>query len=93
MKEWEAKARAAFERYIEDLKEEIEPGSGMAGVEAAMMRLSPRMLGKVMESLGNSEEAIPPPRDTAGVGEKRATVEKYAKRVRKGKGQSTTAKE
>ncbi len=93
MKEWEAKARAAFERYIEDLKQEIEPGSGLAGVEAAMMRLSPGMLGKIMESLGASEEAIFPPRDTFGVEEKRTTLEKYPKRVWKSTSKGTTTEE
>lgn len=93
MNTWEAKARAAFDRYIEDLKQAIEPGSGLGGIEAAMMRLSPPMLGRVMESLSESEEAISPPGDTPGVGQKRTALAKPPKRVRSSAGQGTAAEE
>jgi hypothetical protein len=51
MKEWKAKAREAFERYLEDLEQSLEAGSGLAGIERAMLRHNPEMLRTVMQGL------------------------------------------
>lgn len=81
MEKWEKKARAAFDRYIEELKAEIEPGSGLAGIERVMRELSPRMLGGVMQSLVD-EQAISPPGSAGRVGQKRDKKARSANPVR-----------
>jgi hypothetical protein len=69
---WKEKARVAFERYLDEVKAEVKPGSGLGGVEAAMLRLNAGLLGEVMESLLASEQAISPPKGRGRVAKERS---------------------
>jgi hypothetical protein len=57
----ESQARIALQKYIQDVRNSIPPGSGLAGVEAAMMQHNPTLLLEIMQSL-DAEQGIFPPR-------------------------------
>jgi hypothetical protein len=57
--EWEEKARAAFDRYIEDLKATLPPDANFRDIERAMLKFSPEMMRKTAEALANAEAFSP----------------------------------
>ena len=57
----ESQARIALQKYIEDVRKSIPSGSGLAGVEAAMMQHNPALLLEIMQNL-DAEQGIFPPR-------------------------------
>jgi hypothetical protein len=57
--EWEDKARAAFERYIEDLKATLPPDASFAEMERAILKFSPEIMRSTLEGLAASEDFSP----------------------------------
>ena len=59
----ETQTRIALQKYIEDVRKSIPAGSGLAGIEAAMMQHNPALLLEIMQNL-DTEQGIFPPRKT-----------------------------
>lgn len=57
--EWEDKARAAFDRYIEDLKATLPPNANFRDIERAMLKFSPEMMRQTAEALAASKAFSP----------------------------------
>jgi hypothetical protein len=57
----DSQARIALQKYIQDVRNSIPPGSGLAGIEAAMMQHNPTLLLEIMQNL-DAEQGISPPR-------------------------------
>lgn len=57
--QWEDKARAAFEHYIEDLKATLPADANFRDIEQAMLKFSPELLRKTAEALANAEDFSP----------------------------------
>ena len=64
---WETKARAAFEKYIEDIKRSLPPDASFAEMERAVMKFSPEIKfglavarrRSTLEGLASSEDFSP----------------------------------
>lgn len=56
---WEEKARAGFERYLEDLKRTLPPAASFADIERAMLKYSPQMMIETAEALASAEDFSP----------------------------------
>lgn len=56
---WEARARQAFERYIEDIKASLPPDASFADMERAVMKFSPEIMRSTLEGLAASEDFSP----------------------------------
>ena len=56
---WEEKARAAFERYIEDIKATLPPDANFADMERAVLKFSPEIMRSTLEGLAASEDFSP----------------------------------
>ncbi|HEV2125402.1 MAG TPA: hypothetical protein VGW38_21850 [Chloroflexota bacterium] len=56
---WEAKARAAFERYIEDIKVSLPADASFAEMERAVMKFSPEIMRSTLKGLAASEDFSP----------------------------------
>jgi hypothetical protein len=48
---WEEKSRAAFERYLAELKTSLPANASLADIEKAMLKHSPAMMRETMEAL------------------------------------------
>ena len=57
--DWEEKAQAAFDRYLEALKRDLGPNANFAEMERAIMKHSPDIMRTTLESLANSEDFPP----------------------------------
>lgn len=57
----DSQAHIALRKYIQDVRNSIPPGSGLAGIEAAMMQHNPTLLLEIMQNL-DAEQGISPPR-------------------------------
>lgn len=56
---WEDKARAAFERYIADIKATLPPDANFAEMERAVMKFSPEIMRSTLEGLAASKDFSP----------------------------------
>jgi len=66
MKTRTGKAEQALELYLEQIRNELPQGAGLAEIEAAMIRHNSELLLGIMESLQN-EQALFPPTDSGRV--------------------------
>ena len=60
----EKRAKAAFDRYIEDLKMSLPANASFADIEKAMLKHSPQMMRETAEALANAEDFSPKPKET-----------------------------
>ena len=58
-KNWEEKAREAFDKYIEDLKATLPADANFRDIEQAMLKFSPEMMRQTAEALANAEDFSP----------------------------------
>lgn len=56
---WRDEARAAFERYLEDLKTSLPADANFADIERAMLTHAPQMMRGTAEALANAEDFSP----------------------------------
>jgi hypothetical protein len=60
------RSKAAFEKYIQDVRNSIPPGSGLAGIEAAMMQHNSALLLEIMQDFDQEQELSPPRKARSG---------------------------
>jgi hypothetical protein len=58
-KNWEEKAKAAFEAYLAKLKAELPGDANFALIERKMLEHSPEMMSKTLEALANARDFSP----------------------------------